>query len=109
MDADNYQEQVFEFGIYPDKGNNWIYPSIGLAGETGEVSELIKRIIRDKNSVLDEESRQKLKLELGDVAWYVAVLAKELGLSLNDVLAANIEKLENRRAKGTLGGNGDRR
>ncbi|MBV6623656.1 MAG: nucleoside triphosphate pyrophosphohydrolase family protein [Rivularia sp. (in: Bacteria)] len=109
MDADKYQERVFEFGIYPNKGNNWIYPCIGLAGETGEVSELIKRLIRDGNSILDEESREKLKLELGDVAWYVAVLAKELGLSFNDVLEANIQKLENRRAKGTLKGNGDNR
>ncbi len=109
MDADKYQEQVFEFGIYPNKGNNWIYPCIGLAGETGEVSELIKRIIRDRNCVVDEESRQKIKLELGDVAWYVAVLAKELGLSFNEILEANIHKLENRRARGSFKGTGDNR
>ncbi|MEM7552847.1 MAG: nucleoside triphosphate pyrophosphohydrolase family protein [Cyanobacteria bacterium P01_A01_bin.84] len=109
MNADEYQEKAFEFGIYPQKGDNWVYPCIGLAGETGEVAELIKRAIRDKNSTIDEELRQKIKLELGDVAWYVAVLAKEVGLSLDEILAANIDKLSNRKAKGTLHGSGDGR
>ncbi|MEM7726492.1 MAG: nucleoside triphosphate pyrophosphohydrolase family protein [Cyanobacteria bacterium P01_A01_bin.45] len=109
MNANEYQEKAFEFGIYPQKGNNWIYPCIGLAGETGEVAELIKRAIRDKSSTIDEELRQKIKLELGDVAWYVAVLAKELDLSFDEILTANIDKLSNRKIKGTLHGSGDER
>ena len=109
MDANEYQERAFEFGIYPEKGNNWIYPCIGLAGETGEVAELIKRAIRDKKSHIDDELRQKIKLELGDVAWYVAVLAKELDLSFEEILKANINKLANRKNKGTLHGSGDER
>ena len=56
-----------------------------------------------------KERLEELKKELGDVLWYVAQLATELGLSLRDIAGANIEKLRSRMDRGKLGGSGDNR
>ena len=73
------------------------------------MAEKIKKVIRDKAGKLDEETREAIKKELGDVLWYVAQLASELKLSLDDVAAGNIAKLYDRMERGKLGGNGDNR
>ena len=109
MNFDEYQKLSRKTALYPNKDNNFIYPTLGLAGESGEVSEKIKKVIRDKNGIIDEGTRNDLKKELGDVLWYVANLATELGLSLNDVAFTNIEKLYSRMERDVLHGNGDNR
>ena len=81
-----YQEQAFSTAVYPMKGEGYyIYPALGLAGESGEVCEKIKKLIRDHGGVIYPEFKEQITKELGDVLWYVATLAKELDLSL-DVL-----------------------
>ena len=109
MNFTDYQKKSRETAFYPDAGNNFIYPTIGLAGETGEVAEKVKKIIRDGGGVLSDEKREDLKKELGDVLWYVAQLATEFRLDLQDVAETNIEKLQSRKERGVLKGSGDER
>lgn len=86
-----------------------VYPTLGLANEAGEVAGKIKKIFRDKGGVIGEAERAALKDELGDVLWYLAQLCTELGLTLEEVAAANLEKLALRQQRGTLYGDGDTR
>jgi NTP pyrophosphatase (non-canonical NTP hydrolase) len=109
MELDAYQRAARGTARYPDVGRNPIYPTLGLCGEAGEVAEKVKKVIRDRGGAFDEATRSALRLELGDVLWYVAQLAAELELPLSEVAAANLEKLGSRAARGVLGGDGDNR
>lgn len=109
MTMNEYQTESRKTAKYPNIGANFIYPTLGLAGESGEVAEKIKKVLRDKGGVVDEETREAIKKELGDVLWYVAQIATELGLSLDDVATANIEKLFSRLERGKIQGEGDNR
>jgi len=109
MNFEEYQKKSRKTAIYPDKGNNFVYPVLGLIGESGEVAEKIKKVIRDRNGVFSEEQRQEIKKELGDVLWYLAQIATELGLSLDEIAVFNIKKLESRKKRNKLHGNGDNR
>lgn len=92
-----------------DEFKNLVAFILGLSGEAGEVSEKFKKIVRDRDSEVTDEDKKELAKELGDVLWYVAVLAKELGYSLEDVAQMNIDKLFSRQERGVLSGNGDNR
>lgn len=109
MDFKEYQEKSRKTALYPNIGNNFVYPTLGLAGEAGEVAEKIKKVIRDKEGIIDDATREEIKKELGDVLWYVSQLATEIGLSLDDVAEKNIEKLYSRMERGKLHGSGDNR
>jgi NTP pyrophosphatase (non-canonical NTP hydrolase) len=86
-----------------------VYPTLGLANEAGEVAGKIKKIFRDKGGVIGAGEREALKGELGDVLWYLAQICTELGLTLDEVADANLEKLASRQQRGTLYGDGDSR
>ena len=107
MNFDEYQKKSRKTAKYPEK--NFVYPTLGLAGESGEVAEKIKKVIRDKGGKIDEETRDEIGKELGDVLWYMAQLATELGLSLDDIAEKNIEKLYSRLDRGKISGSGDNR
>ena len=109
MDFEEYQKLVKKTAIYPEVGKSYVYPTLGLVGEAGEIAEKVKKIFRDNDGVLDEERRQMLKKELGDVLWYLAQLSTELGISFDEVASYNIEKLASRQQRGTLHGDGDNR
>ena len=109
MDFKEYQKLSRETAFYPNHGDNFIYPTLGLCGESGEVSEKIKKVIRDKQGKISEADKQEIQKELGDVLWYLAQLATELGLSLDEVAIQNIKKLQSRKERGVLGGSGDNR
>jgi NTP pyrophosphatase (non-canonical NTP hydrolase) len=109
MDFAAYQQRSRETARYPDAGSNPLYPTLGLCGETGEVADKVKKVIRDRDGRFDAEVCEDLRLELGDVLWYVAQLATELGLSLEDVAQANLAKLASRAARNVISGSGDRR
>lgn len=110
LDFDSYQERAFRLARYPGAGNgNIMYPALGLAGETGEVCEKIKKIIRDQGGIANLDTKLALRKELGDVFWYVSALARELGFTLSEVAIENIAKLEDRRDRGVLPGSGDNR
>ena len=109
MELNQYQEQARKTARYPNVGSNPIYPTLGLAGEAGEVAEKVKKILRDKNAVFDKRSCEAIKLELGDVLWYVTQLSSELGFNLEEVAQANLEKLSSRFERGEISGSGDDR
>jgi NTP pyrophosphatase (non-canonical NTP hydrolase) len=109
MEFDEYQKKAWETAIYPRKGNNITYPALGLGGESGEVLEKIKKILRDENEEISEEKKDELLKEVGDVLWYLAALSSELGLSLNEIAEKNVSKLSSRKERGVLRGSGDNR
>ena len=109
MTFDEYQKESGKTAIYPRRGENFIYPTLGLVGESGEVAEKVKKIIRDDKGKLNEEKRKEIEKELGDVLWYLAQLATELKLSLEDIAQLNLRKLQSRKERGVLQGSGDDR
>ncbi len=109
MTFEEYQKQARTTAIYPDLGNNFIYPTLGLVGEAGEIAEKIKKVLRDGNGEITEEKRSELNKELGDVLWYLANLSVELGISLENIAANNLEKLKSRQERNQLHGSGDNR
>lgn len=109
MDFKEYQEKAKTTAIYPKIGSNLVYAVLGLTGESGEVAERLKKIIREKDGVFDDEDRRLFVKELGDVLWYIACICWECGISMEDVAEKNIEKLLSRLNRGTLLGSGDDR
>ncbi len=109
MDFKEYQKLARKTAIYKNKGKNYIYPVLGLCGESGEVAEKIKKIIRDGNGIISKEQKVELEKELGDILWYIANLGIELGLKLDTIAIKNIEKLKSRQTRGKLHGSGDNR
>lgn len=105
---EEYQRKTEDTAIYP-KEYGLIYTSLGLVNEAGEVAGKLKKLIRDHDSQLTFEFVQDVSDEMGDVLWYLARLADELGLKLNDVAQANLDKLEDRKNRNVLGGSGDKR
>jgi NTP pyrophosphatase (non-canonical NTP hydrolase) len=105
----DYQARSRRTATYPDAGDNIVYPTLGLAGEAGEVAEKVKKLLRDDGGVLSEERRAALAGELGDVLWYVAQVATEAGLELEEIAQANLDKLLSRQQRGVLSGSGDQR
>ena len=73
------------------------------------MSGKIKKVFRDKDGVISEETREALKAELGDVLWYLSQVATELNLSLDEIAEHNIVKLLDRQARGKIQGDGDNR
>lgn len=71
----------------------------GLAGESGEVADLWKKI-KYHDLAYDDETRQKLKKELGDVCWYLFQTAYALGMPMDEIIDGNIAKLKQRHAHG---------
>ena len=106
MNINTYQQEAAKTAIY---SNKLIYPTLGLAGEAGEVANKVKKILRDNSGELEEDVRQNLISELGDVLWYVAALATDLKTELSEVANKNIEKLNSRKNRGAIGGSGDNR
>ncbi|MFN2120552.1 MAG: nucleoside triphosphate pyrophosphohydrolase family protein [Anaerolineales bacterium] len=109
MNLDEYQKQARATARYPVIGHPVIYPSLGLTNEAGEVAGKIKKIFRDKDGVIDQGDVLALQSELGDVLWYLAQVATELGLSLDEIAAHNIVKLQDRLFRGKIHGDGDER
>jgi NTP pyrophosphatase (non-canonical NTP hydrolase) len=103
--ATDYQHKACSTAIFP-KETALAYLTLGLAGEAGEIANKAKKIIRDGDN---SAKRSEITKELGDVCWYIAVLAQELGVNLGKVMEDNIEKLADRKARGMLGGSGDNR
>jgi NTP pyrophosphatase (non-canonical NTP hydrolase) len=92
-----------------DCGGELAYPTLGLVNEAGEFAGAAKKIYRDSGGVISEEQRAALAGELGDVLWYLTQCASVLDLSLEDIAAGNLAKLQDRKARGVLGGSGDKR
>lgn len=79
-----------------DKDQMLINAVMGLCGESGEAIDIVKKWYAHGH----ELDREHLKKELGDIAWYIAEAATALGLSLDEILEANIDKLRKRYPEG---------
>ncbi len=104
-----YQANCMKTAMWPNVGGNLVYTSLGLSSEVGEVCSHIKKAIRDDDSILTEERREKLRDEIGDVLYYVAALSHECGFDLDDIAKRNTEKLFDRLERGVIKGDGDKR
>ena len=109
MELNHYQRESRKTALYPDVGNNAIYPTLGLVGEAGEVADKVKKILRDNKGVFDRVNKEAIKLELGDVLWYISQLSSELGYELEDIANSNLQKLSSRKSRGRIKGSGDNR
>jgi NTP pyrophosphatase (non-canonical NTP hydrolase) len=108
LDFAEYQRLSRRTACYPREA--WLtYPTLGLCGEAGEVAEHAKKAIRDDGGAISSERRGAMSAELGDVLWYVSQIATELGLDLDEIAAANLQKLLSRQRRGVLSGSGDNR
>ena len=103
--ASDYQHKACSTAIFP-KETALAYLTLGLAGEAGEIANKAKKLIRDGDN---PAKRAEITKELGDVCWYIAVLAQELGVNLGRVMEDNLEKLADRKSRGMLQGSGDNR
>ena len=111
MTFNNYQTNASRTAFYPRvfKNQGLYYTALGLVGEAGEIANKVKKIMRDNNGKLEEINKSDIFDELGDVLWYCASLADELGVNLEDVAKVNLIKLEDRMNRGKISGNGDKR
>lgn len=110
MTFDEYQKQALTTAAndYEPLMAKTIW-AMGVAGEAGEVVEKWKKIVAYKEGKISEEDLAELAKELGDVVWYIAVMAHSLGLSFEDIMQRNVEKLKSRKARGVIKGAGDNR
>lgn len=113
MQFGEYQKKSRATAIYPDIGNNFVYPVLGMAGETGEVAEKVKKLIRDASvksaADISPEKRAELEKEIGDVLWYMAQLCSELSVDFDTVASNNLEKVLSRKERDVIHGEGGER
>jgi NTP pyrophosphatase (non-canonical NTP hydrolase) len=110
MTFDEYQKQAITTNLArTDQLQELMQQVLGLGDETGEVLAIFKKWIRDGNADIAQLDTKNVAKELGDIVWYIAVVAHDLGISFDDIALANIEKLRSRKERGTLRGSGDDR
>ena len=104
LTLDQYQEQAKATAVYPDyKADQYLIA--GLAGEVGELASLFAKVWRGDGNLKFTHAAA----ELGDVLWFVAMLAHEIGCNLSAIAQNNLNKLADRHHRGKLKGNGDNR
>jgi NTP pyrophosphatase (non-canonical NTP hydrolase) len=110
MTFDEYQKLALKTAHnHPDSLMDKTIWALGIAGEAGEVVEKWKKIVAYKEGKVSKDDKEELKKELGDVVWYIAVLAHSLGISFEDVMQHNVAKLADRQKRGVIKGAGDNR
>ena len=108
MNFKDYQDKIKVTAKYPNT-LRVLYPTLGLAGETGEVCEKIKKVYRDSNGIFTQDKIEEITKELGDVLWYIQALCNDLGINMQEVADKNVSKLLSRLDRGVIHGNGDNR
>ena len=113
MDFDEYQDIAKNFDLFDVSGDvkepGFMAKVLGLCGESGEVAEKFKKILRDKNGALNEDDKKAIAKELGDVLWYLATISRYMNIPFSQVARENLDKLSNRKQRQKLHGNGDDR
>ncbi|MBQ2660045.1 nucleoside triphosphate pyrophosphohydrolase family protein [Candidatus Saccharibacteria bacterium] len=113
MNLNEYQTKIKRYDCFEatdDLGNpGFVAKILGLTEEAGEVSGKFKKVLRDDGGKISAEKKEEIEKELGDVLWYVATIARYLGIELEEVAEKNVEKLESRLKRNVLHGAGDNR
>jgi NTP pyrophosphatase (non-canonical NTP hydrolase) len=113
MDFNEYQRECRKTDVGTSAQDcispGWLYYVLGASGEMGELMEKIKKLFRDKNGVIDFEFKEDVIKEMGDVQWYMARLADWFDIDFNSVAVTNVEKLQSRKKRDKLHGEGDDR
>lgn len=108
MELNKYQKEAKKTAVWPSIFGI-IYPTLALSGEAGEFSEQVKKMLRDDGAVITPERRERMIAELGDILWYISAIADELNVNLDDVATENLQKLENRKTRDKIHGDGSNR
>lgn len=108
MEINEYQKAALTTAVYPED-KRIIYPALGMCGEAGEVADKVKKVIRDNNQQFTDDRKLEIAKEVGDVLWYCATMAHDIGFTLEEVAQMNIDKLASRKQRGKLSGSGDNR
>ena len=116
---DEYEEDTSVTAAYPDlhiiiDGGKpihvpWLYPLLGLMGESGEVCEKFKKILREEGGHIGPDKYLEIEKEAGDIIWYLDKLAKSLGTNLATIAKINVDKVLSRLKRGVVKGSGDNR
>lgn len=111
MTLNEYQNHALETAVFQGRGDftGLMYLGLGMGGEAGEVTDNIKKAWRDDCGELTKERIHAIKAELGDLQWYIAVMAADIGMTLEEVARYNVEKLRSRKRRGVICGEGDNR
>lgn len=114
MNISEYSKQaittlISEHGLSEDMSPALLSQVFGLVGESGEVAEKFKKLIRDKNGEISSEDKEEIVKELGDILWYVNSVSTLIGSSLEEVASKNLEKVLSRKERGMTSGSGDNR
>lgn len=113
MDFDEYQRKTGDTDLGTAWGDNltpgWLYYVLGLAGETGELMEKVKKLFRDNNGIVTDKFIDDLTKELGDIQWYHARLANWFNIKSSKIAKTNLEKLSSRMKRNEIHGDGDNR
>ena len=109
LTPDKYEDLAGQTAIF-SKEKALEYLALGMTSEAGEVAGKVKKLIRDGDDVEGFEMKKiAIASEIGDVLWYCAMMAKEVGVPLNTIMQENLKKLHGRKERGTLQGSGDTR
>lgn len=108
MQLNDYQSKALETAAYPQE-YKIIYPTLGLTGEAGEVSDKVKKVLRDNQCNFTDEKKKEIAKEIGDVLWYIATLSHDIGYTLEEIAEINNAKLSSRKERGKISGSGDNR
>lgn len=106
-----YQNRAKLTAIFPKQTlmDNLVYLTLGLSGECGEVTNDVKKLIRDDKGILTPERKEHLIDEMGDVLWYLSQLCYEIETPLEVIALRNLAKLRKRQRENTLHDTGDDR
>ncbi len=113
MDFNKYQVAAAKYDTFEAKPEvsdpSFVAKIFGLSGETGEVCEKFKKIVRDKEGKLSPEDKREIVKELGDVLWYLSAISRYMGVEFQEVAEMNLDKLQSRFERDKIHGAGDNR
>ena len=112
MKFDEYQKTVAKFDVFEKEMPGvtevgFMAKVAGLCEEAGEVAGKFKRVYREGRGEMRKGDREAIVKELGDVLWYMATIARYMGVDLSEVAEENVAKLSSRLERGKIGGVGD--
>lgn len=115
MNFKQYQKEAKKFDLHDSfdfsKPNDICFMEkfMGLSEETGELMGKMKRVFRQKEDKISVEKVEEISAEMGDILWYLTLIAEYLGLEIEDIAKQNIEKLDDRKSRNKIEGSGDKR